>query len=743
MSKFKTGRFTGGLIRVGRLFLMGAVTFNCLLSIALAQKKIARGIETRPWMNSRLTSDRRANLLAHYMTLDEKIQLVHGSMAMHESIPGALGGDGFVPGISRLGIPSLQLIGAGVGVTNQARRVDGQATALPSSLAETATWNTNLAHDFGSILGKETRDQGFNVTLGGGINLTREPRDGRNFEYHGEDPLLAGEMTGEELSAIQAQGVIADIKHYAVNAQESGRTVVSSNLDKRSLRETDLLAFELAIKRSNVGTVMCAYNRVNEVYACENGYLLTDVLKNDWGYKGWVMSDWGATHSTVPAALAGLDQEFFANRYFAAPLKAAIDKGDVPMSRLDDMVHRILRTMFAVRVIDNPPVKAPIDFPAGALVAQRVAEEGCVLLKNRDHLLPLKSAELRTIAVIGSHADVGVLSGGGSAQVDPQGGNAIPSPQTWGTPVWDRSSPLKAISAHAPNARTVYNDGSDIGAAVKLASTSDMALVFVHQPAHEGKDLATLSLPENQDELVRRVAEANPNIIVIGETGGAFLMPWIDQVGAVLEAWYPGIRGGEAIASILFGDVNPSGKLPLTFPKSDADLPHPHLFGPPKGGDDLHPAFFDVNYTEGLKIGYKWYDAEKKEPLFPFGFGLSYTNFAYTYLKLTSGKEVIATFQVKNIGDKPGKEIAEVYLGLPPESGEPPRRLVGWQKVEIPSGGTESITVKIPEQMLAVFDTGKNAWQVLPGDYHVYIGRSSRDLSLQSKFVVHQGRAVK
>jgi beta-glucosidase len=585
------------------------------------------------------------------------------------------------------------------------------------------------------VIGKETRQQGFNVSLGGGIDLTREPRDGRNFEYHGEDPLLAGVMTGAELKAIQAQGVIADIKHYAVNDQESGRGSVSSNLDKRSLRETDLLAFEIAIKRSNVGTVMCSYNRINDVYACENKYLLTDVLKCDWGFQGWVMSDWGATHSTVAAALAGLDQEFFASRYFAASLKTAVLNGEVPISRLNDMVHRILRTMFAFGVIDRPPVVSSVDFHAGAIVAQQVEEQGCVLLKNKDHILPLDASKIESIAVIGSHANIGVLSGGGSAQVEPQGGNMIPShPQTWISPIWDPSPPLLAIIAKATHANVFYGDGKDAATAVQLARTADIAIVFVNQYAHEGADLPTLELPNNQDDLVRRVAAANPRTIVVAETGGAFLMPWLGQVGAVLESWYPGIRGGEAIANILFGEVNPSGKLPITFPKSDSDLSHPELVGPPPGGDENHPKFFDVNYTEGLKVGYKWYDAENKQPLFPFGFGLSYTNFSYSQLRVDSEKQVYVTFDVKNTGTRAGAEVAQIYLTLPKASGEPPRRLVGWQRVQLKAGEMRSITVALPARMMAIFDVKKDAWEILPGEYQIYAGGSSRQLPLHSLF---------
>lgn len=697
-----------------------------------------------PWTNAHLSPDERADLLVKQMTLDEKIQLVHGSMAMFgPKISGALGGDGYVPGIPRLGIPDLNLIGAGVGVTNLGKRAQGMATALPASLAETATWDPKLAYEFGAVIGRETRDQGFNVSLGGGNDIMREPRNGRNFEYHGEDPLLAGKIIGQELKAIQDQGVIADIKHYAVNCQETDRFGVSSNLDKRSLRELDLLAFEIGIRDSGVGTVMCAYNRVNSNYSCENDYLLNQVLKKDWGFKGWVMSDWGATHSTVKAALAGLDQEFYENKYFSAPLRKAVESGEIPQSRLDDMVHRILRTMFAFGVIDHPPVIKPIDAEADAAVAQRVEEQGAVLLKNAANVLPLKALNLHSIAVIGSHADAGVLSGGGSAQVEPVGGNAVlpkeipPGPDgflaVW---VWDPSSPLRAIRAKAPNAKVSYDDGTDSAAAANLSRGSDVAIVFVHQHTHEGADLPNLSLPGNQDDLVKQVAAANSHTVVVLENGDPVLMPWLDSVKTVLEFWYPGQRGGEAIANILFGDVNPSGKLPISFPKSEADLPHLTIPAPPPSEPAPRPelapnqVLIDANYTEGLKVGYRWYDVENKEPLFPFGFGLSYTSFSYSHLKVASGKSVEVSFSVRNTGRRAGSEVAQVYLGLPASAGEPPKRLVAWEKVQLAPGQSRTFTLSLEPQLMSIFNVEKDSWELLPGDYLVSVGGSSRDTPL-------------
>jgi beta-glucosidase len=655
--------------------------------------------------------------------------------------------------------------GAGLGVTDLDRRPNGQSTALPSSLAETSSWDPKLAYEFGTVIGKESRDEGFMVSLGGGIDLTREPRNGRNFEYHGEDPLLAGKITGRELRGIQDQGVIADIKHYAVNDQETGRGILSSNLDKRSLREADLLAFEIGIKDSDVGTVMCAYNKVNGDYCCENSYLLNDVLKKAWGFKGWVMSDWGATHSTAKAVLAGLDQEMPTGINLST-LKAAVENGEVPVSRLNDMVHRILRTMFACGVIDHPPVVKPIDFPADAAVAERVEEQGAVLLKNAEGQLPLQASILHSIAVIGSHADVGVLSGGGSSQVNPVGGNAVPPKEirkgplaSFNLQVWDPSSPLKAIRAKAPKAKVEYDPGTDLATAAKLAAESDIAIVFANQWTHEGADVPNLSLPDNQDQLVSQVAAANPHTIVVLETGGAVLMPWINRASAVLEAWYPGQRGGEAIANILFGDVNPSGKLPITFPKNEADLPHPVLPGPPPptkeqmqaivNAPDRRAAYraylkpfepINVDYTEGLKVGYKWYDAENKEPLFPFGFGLSYTSFSYSHLDTSTGGEVRVTFDIMNTGSRAGAEIAQVYLGLPASAGEPPKRLVTWEKVQLGPGETRRVSLRVNPQMTSIFNVDKDAWEVLPGKYDVYVGGSSRRIRLTDTLHVSSPR---
>jgi beta-glucosidase len=703
-------------------------------------------------MDRSLSPDQRASLVIKQMTLDEKISTVTGYLGYPtfrnlQAPEHSLGADGFVFGVPRLGIPDQQEIGSGLGVTNLGKRPQGESTAFPSGIAQAATWNPDLSYDVGQVIGRETRQQGFNVHLGTGVNLAREPRGGRTFEWMGEDPLLAGKMAAAKLRGIQSQGVISTSHIFAMNDQEGARMSANSIIGPRALRESDLLAFEFAITESDVGAVMCSYNLLNGVYACQNKYLLTDVLRRDWGFKGYVMSDWGAVHSTNEAANAGLDQES-GNPYkpgraatdrnfdmYGPKLREAVEDGKVPQARLDAMVEHILRTMFARGVIDSPPQVEPVDLDAGAAVAQRVAQESAVLLKNVANQLPLRTS-LRSIAVIGSHAGVGVLAGAGSSLVYPPGGNAVPADSP-PHPFWDPSPPMKSIQAKVPNATVKYDSGTDFASAAKLAGSSDVAVVFVHQWMGENRDVPNLSLPENQDQLIAQVAAANPHTIVVLETGGPVLMPWVNQVTGILEVWYPGIRGGEAIAGLLFGDTNPEGRLPITFPRNEADLPHPVLPHPPSAPQGAAPdrpyEVFDVDYIEGVKVGYKWYDAEHKPPLFPFGFGLSYTRFQYSNLKVGAAKEVMISFDVANSGSRQGAETAQVYLGLPASAGEPPYRLVGWKKLELRPGEVEHVQLSVDPRMLAIFDVDANNWRVLPGEYEFNVGASSRDMRLKVK----------
>jgi len=676
-----------------------------------------------PWMDKSLSPDKRADLAMEQMTLDEKIQLVHG--AGYAAGGHSNGGAGVIIGIPRLGLPDLQLADSAVGVRGAAER-GRYATLLPSTIGEAATWDPKTAFAYGALIGRELRDELYNVTLGGGVDITREPRNGRNFEYQGEDPVLAGKMVAQLIRGIQSQNVISDVKHYAFNDQETGRNIGNVKLGKRAMRESDLLAFEIAVREGEPGMVMCSYNKLNGDWACENSYLLDTVLKKEWGFKGFVISDWGATHSTVKAALAGLDNEEPGYRYFGDGLKAAVTSGEVPQARLDDMVHRIVRTEFAAGIVDDPPHGRVVDPFGGAELAERIAEQASVLLKNDHGQLPLNAAVVKSIAVIGAHADTGVLSGGGSAQVDPPGGER----PRWNTPVWFPSSPLEAIKAKAAKAKVQFNDGADPAAAAALAKSSEVAIVFVNQWTTESRDVRTLALPDKQDDLVAAVAAANPHTIVVLDTGGPVTMPWIGQVNAALEIWYPGIRGAQAAANILFGDVNPSGKLPVTFPKADADLPHPEIRGidrmQPGGGRGRMPDF-DIDYTEGLKVGYKWFDAEGKEPLFAFGHGLSYTTFAYSGLKATIDS---VSFTVKNTGKRAGAEIAEVYAGLPAAANEPPKRLVAWDKVELKPGESKTVTLALEPKFLSIFDEEKDAWSLMAGEYKILVGGSSRNTPL-------------
>ncbi|MFZ0806745.1 MAG: glycoside hydrolase family 3 C-terminal domain-containing protein [Candidatus Sulfotelmatobacter sp.] len=725
-------------------FAFVTVLLGIMLAAAAAQS-------AHPWRNPSLSPDDRAAMVVKEMTLDEKITLLHGTgMAglspLSPLIVHSNGGAGYVPGIPRLGIPAIQMSDAAYGV-----RMSGEngrySTALPSDLAGAASWDLEAGYAYGALIGRELRAQGYNMTLGGGVNLTREPRDGRTFEYLGEDPILAGKMVGAVMKGLQAQHVIGDIKHYALNDQESGRNAVNVNIDKRAARESDLLAFEIGLEESDAAAVMCSYNRVWGDYACENKYLLTDVLKKDWNFKGFVLTDWGAAHSTAKASAAGMDHEEPGWIFYGDTLKKDVESGKVPQSELDDHVQRILRAMFATGVVDDPPVRGVPDVMGGLEVAQRLAEQSIVLLKNDQSLLPLDASKLHSIAVIGPHADIGMISGGGSAQVDPPGGNVIMPPgkgQTkWQDKVWFPTSPLRAIHFKASSANVQFNSGVDPNSAAAVAKTADVAIVFAYQWESEGMDLDTLGLPEHQDELIAKVAAANPRTIVVLENGGPVIMPWADQVGAIVEAWFAGSRGAQAVANILFGDVNPSGKLPVTFPRSDADLPHPNIVKPVPESipDESRPepwiqianglAPFQVSYNEGVRVGYKWYDAENKTVLFPFGYGLSYTTYSYSNLKVSQGARPTISFTVTNSGSRSGAEVAEIYASLPVAAQEPPKRLVGFSKVKLNAGESKEVNVEVDPKYLSIFNVAQNGWQLLPGEYTFMVGGSSQNLPLK------------
>jgi beta-glucosidase len=697
--------------------------------------------EDRPWLDPALDPDRRAELAVAQMTREEKQGLVFAYFGTDApwkkftTFPEARAGSaGYVPGIARLGIPPQWATDAGLGVATQGgAKEKRERTALPSGLATAATWDPELAHRAGAMIGAEARASGFNIMLGGSVNLVREPRNGRNFEYAGEDPLLAGVMVGAQIKGIESNHIISTIKHFALNDQETDRNTLNVNIDRAQARMSDLLAFQIAIEQSNPGSVMCSYNRVWGEHACESAYLLNEVLRGDWGWNGFVMSDWGATHSTAKAALSGLDQQsgypFDDQPYFGELMLKAIANGELKEEKLTEMARRIVRTLFAKGVIDYPVKIAPIDLKAHAHVTRAGAEQGSVLLKNEGGLLPL--GKRGKLAVIGGHADKGVLAGGGSSLVYPVGGNAVPGlePRVWPGPImYYPSSPLRAIQALAPGAKVGFDSGVNREAAAKLAANSDVALVFVTQWTGESVD-KPLTLPDEQDALVSAVVAANPRTVVILEAGGAVFMPWIDQVPAVLHAWYPGTAGGEAIANLLFGVVNPSGHLPISLPRDASQFARAEL----EEKDAQGQKTLEVNYAEGATVGYKWMDAHQVKPLFAFGHGLSYSRYAYSNLQARlDGQDLVVKFEVRNIGPRDGKDVPQVYVSPLAGGWEAPKRLAGWKKVDLQKGASETVELRVDPRLLGMFTEADKTWRIAAGKYQVMLGHSSADVVLET-----------
>ncbi|HEV2652264.1 MAG TPA: glycoside hydrolase family 3 C-terminal domain-containing protein, partial [Rhizomicrobium sp.] len=662
-------------------------------------------------MNAALPPDQRADLIQAQMTQDEQLSMLMGYYGSPVQFPFARtsppslfpvfkGTAGYVPGVPRLGIPALYESDGPVGIADSVNMRPGQtATAMPSTLLTAATFDPGIAHTVGAAIGNEARERGFNVMLAGAINLTREPRGGRNFEYAGEDPLLAGVIVGSTIAGIQSEHIVSTVKHYALNSQETGRGVYDATVGEQEARESDLLAFQIAIERGEPGSVMCAYNLVNEFYSCENKFLLTDVLKGDWRFPGWVMSDWGGVHSTIAAANTGLDQEsatgFDRQEYFGAALKQALASGAVAPARMHDMVHRILRTLFAKGVFDFSMAPPPVQFSEHVAVAQKDAEEGIVLLKNNKAALPL-SPGLKRIALIGRHAEIGMMAGSGSSLVMPIGHNpadifpvgagvvvastanrVMPA----GLTVFDPPSPLAALQVEAPGAEIQLAQGDDIDAAVALARRSDVAIIFAQQWTTETQDVPSLALAGNQDALIAAVAAVNPHTIVVLNTGGPVLMPWLDKVQGVVEAWYPGNGGATAVARILFGRVSPSGKLPITFPVSEDQLPRPVIPGLSNPN-----APFALTFPEGADVGYRWYVRQHLTPLFPFGFGLSYTSFTIRNVTVTGGDTATVGADITNSGAIEGAETIQAYAVLPTDAGSGVPRLIGWARADLKAG---------------------------------------------------------
>ena len=692
---------SGNLLRV--ILPAWALGLCCAMPIQLHAQQ--------PWTNTALSASQRANLLVGAMTFNEKVAMVNGTAG-----PAGSNYVGNIANNTRLGIPWLFLNDGPAGV----RLAGSSTTAFPAPITLAATWDTALARQYGSQMGAQARGKGVEVLLGPMMNLARAYQAGRNFEGYGEDPKLAGAMAAAGINGIQSQDVIATAKHFVCNDQETLRDWISSDVDERTRQEIYYPPF-LASVRAGAGAVMASYNRVNGRYACETE-ALNATLKKLWGFNGWVMSDWGAAFSTAGGMNNGLDMDMYAGRFQNNAITNAIQLGNVPASELDGMVTRILTAMFQFGVFDNPPagnLGSTVTNAANIQFARSAAAEGTVLLKNSGGLLPLGSS-VHSIAVIGSVASVAPIStGGGSASVN------LPYNIT----------PLAGIASRAGGGVTVsyaQGDGASVSQAVQLATNSDVAIVCVGQQTSEGSDRPGLSLPNGQDALVSAVAAANPHTVVVVYASSATLMPWASQVAAVLVAWYPGQENGNALAQVLFGDVNPSAKLPVTIPAASNQVPASATAQFP--GVSGH-----VSYSEQLLVGYRWFDANNVAPLFPFGHGLSYTTFGYSNLivgAVSPSGQVQIGFDLTNTGGRAGAEVPQLYLGFPPAAGEPPKLLKEFQRIFLSPGQTQHVTFNLDWEDLANWDAPARGWTVTPGLFTASVGASSRDIRLTGTFAV-------
>lgn len=651
----------------------------------------------------------RAREIVKRMTLAEKITELHGIRdANHYR---------YVPPIPRLGIPALRVTNGPAGIGPGGAGKQAPATALPAPIALASTWDPAAAREYGRIEGSEARDLGDDLLEAPTINIARVPQNGRSFEAYGEDPYLTGQLAAANIEGIQSQGEIANVKHFDANNQETDRFVVNEIIDQRALHEIYLPAFETAVRQGHSASVMCAYPQINGTYNCENGLLMSDILEKQWGFQGFITSDFGAVHSTIPSAKAGLDLEMPTGIYFGSILENAVNSGRVPVSVIDQKLIRRFRAMIRFGLFDHPAKRRAIPAREDGAVARRLAEEGMVLLKNDNAILPLSASHLKTLAVIGSYAAKAITGGGGSSHV---------------VPLYT-VAPVDGIRARVGSkVRVEFADGSNLSEATALARTADAAVVMVGQMNSEGRD-HPLALENGQDELVSAIAAANKRTIVVVKSGSAVLMPWVNEVPAILEAWYPGEEDGNAVAAILFGDVNPSGKLPLTFPA--------HVSDTFAANSAQYPGVNKVvRYSEGVFVGYRCYDSKGIEPLFPFGFGLSYAKFVYKDLKITPESSsatnpnlrVRVQLTVQNAGPRLGTEIVELYVGMPSSAAvpEPPEQLKAFAGVTLRPGRAASVRLTLDARSFSYWDVPQDRWAILGGTYKILVGSSSRDIRL-------------
>jgi beta-glucosidase len=675
----------------------------------------------QPWLNRSLSPDQRAQLLLGALTLDEKVALMHG--IGDETGQGFVGDHtGAIPPIPRVGFPGMHFTDGPAGV----RQHTEAATALPAGVALAATWDTGLARSYGEVLGREARADNNDAIFGPMVNMVRIERSGRDFETLGEDPLLAGKIGVADIQGIQSQGVMATVKHWVANNQETDRQYTDARVDERTLHELYMPAFEAAVKQGDVASVMAAYNRVNGAYNAENCPLQRGVLDGQFGFTGLIVSDYDSTHGSAQDVICGTDVEFPTGSNYQN-LPSDVAAGRITVAQIDEAVLRILRAAFRFGVFDRAPCPdvnhcAPIDVAAGAAVARNVAQAGTVLLKNDPvqgaKLLPLDPAQVRSIAVIGPSAGK-VAAGGGSSQVPPL----------------EAVTPLQGIQQRAKGAgiTVTYDSGGPQAAAV--AAAANVAVVVVSDALTEGFDRSCLDLScggnfdfqPQDDALIAQVAAANPRTVVVLDSGAPDTMPWLGSVPALVEGWFAGEENGHALAAVLFGDYDPSGRLPVSFPQKDTDVAVTSPTQYPGVAEE-------AQYSEGVLTGYRHYDASGIQPLFAFGYGLSYTTFAYDHLSArVQGDHALIDFDVTNAGSRAGIETPQVYVGAPPDNsiGEPPKWLRNFTKVQLAPGQTGHVSLPLVTRDISYWDTSRHQWAVQPGCHPVLVGASSQDIRLR------------
>jgi beta-glucosidase len=690
------------------------------------------------------------------MTLEEKVAMCHAQSKFSS------------PGVPRLGIPENWMTDGPHGIRQEvawdewvgAGWTNDSCTAFPALTCLAATWNPQIARLYGKNLAEEARYRNKNVLLGPGVNIYRTPLNGRNFEYMGEDPYLASRMVVPYIQGVQQNGVAACVKHFALNNQEIDRDHVNVEVDDRALHEIYLPAFKAAVQEGKVWALMGAYNQYKNEHCCHNQYLLKEILKEQWGFDGVVVSDWGGVHDTKQAIENGLDMEFgswtnglnwgasnaYDNYYMATPYLKGLREGKYSVSELDDKVRRILRLVFRTTMSRNRPYGS-FASPEHAKVGQIISEEGMVLLQNKGGLLPVKS-NVKRILVVGENAIKRLTIGGGSSslkvkkEVSPLEGIRLRAGKNIKVDfVQGYESPMQKEQDLKGAKEPVKKEIDAVALrreAVKAAKDADLVLFIGGLNKNEyqdceGVDRESLSLPYEQDALISALAQVNKNVAVIIISGNAVAMPWVDEVPAILEAWYSGSSAGNALASILFGDTNPSGKLPFTFPVRLADN-SAHALGEYPGDHTK------VTYKEGIFVGYRWHDKQKLKPLFCFGHGLSYTSFQYGKIsmdkkEMTADETITVKVRVKNTGSREGKEIVQLYIkdkksSLP----RPEKELKGFEKVSLLTGEEKEVTFTIDKQALSFYDDRKQAWVAEEGDFEVLIGASASDIKDKAVF---------